>query len=91
MKKKYEKFCQSCVMPLNDTNRGTNSDNTFSDMYCNLCYQDSKFTKPNCTFEQMLVVAKEGVKKQKINPLKKWLILVSYKSLLKNVQRWKKN
>lgn len=71
MKKEYEKFCQSCVMPLDDTNRGTEKDGSLSKMYCNLCYDKGEFVAPDCTFDEMLEIAKEGVKKQKMNPLKK--------------------
>ncbi|WP_290388802.1 zinc ribbon domain-containing protein, partial [uncultured Duncaniella sp.] len=40
-----QKFCQSCGMPLNDHNHGTNADGTPNEDYCIYCYKDGKFTQ----------------------------------------------
>ena len=45
--------CQSCSMPLNDHNRGTEKDGSPSAKYCNLCYKDGAFINPDMTVEQM--------------------------------------
>lgn len=47
------KFCQSCGMPLNDDNKGTNADGTVSEDYCVYCYKDGKFLQ-DVTMEQMI-------------------------------------
>lgn len=47
------KFCQSCGMPLNDHNHGTNADGTPNEDYCTYCYKDGKFTQ-DMTMEQMI-------------------------------------
>lgn len=41
-----EKYCQSCAMPMGDTDEmyGTNSDGTKNDDYCKYCYMGGKFT-----------------------------------------------
>lgn len=48
-----QQFCQSCGMPLTDTNKGTNSDGSMNDDYCSYCYQKSKFTQ-DFTMNQMI-------------------------------------
>ncbi len=47
------KFCQSCGMPLNNHNHGTNADGTPNEDYCIYCYKDGKFTQ-DLTMEQMI-------------------------------------
>ena len=48
-----QKFCQSCGMPLNDHNHGTNADGTPNEDYCIYCYKDGKFQQ-DMTMEQMI-------------------------------------
>lgn len=48
-----QKFCQSCGMPLNDENKGTNADGSRNEDYCIYCYKDGKFTQ-DMTMEQMI-------------------------------------
>ncbi|MDC1865294.1 zinc ribbon domain-containing protein [Bacteroides uniformis] len=38
-----QKFCQSCGMPLNPANPGTNADGSISEDYCGYCYKDGVF------------------------------------------------
>jgi hypothetical protein len=54
MEKVY-KNCQSCGMPLkkDPAAGGTNADGSKSAMYCGYCYQNGKFTRPDCTVKQM--------------------------------------
>lgn len=40
-----QEFCQSCGMPLTDTNKGTNSDGSLNNEYCSYCYQKGQFTQ----------------------------------------------
>ena len=41
-----EKFCQSCAMPMGNTNElyGEESDGTQSKHYCKYCYEKGEFT-----------------------------------------------
>lgn len=48
-----QQFCQSCGMPLTDTNKGTNLDGSLNDDYCMYCYQKGKFTQ-DFTMNQMI-------------------------------------
>jgi len=47
------KFCQSCGMPLNKGNKGTEADGCVSEDYCVYCYKDGRFTQ-DMTMEQMI-------------------------------------
>lgn len=46
-------FCQSCAMPLNNENTGTNADGSRNDDYCIYCYKDGRFMQ-DITMEQMI-------------------------------------
>lgn len=37
-------FCQSCAMPMNDEDFGTEKDGSKSSDYCKYCYQNGEFT-----------------------------------------------
>lgn len=52
-----EKYCQSCAMPMGDTDEmyGTNSDGTKNDDYCKYCYMEGKFTA-DISMEEMIEV-----------------------------------
>lgn len=64
----YEKFCQSCCMPLeNGAASGSEKDGSKSHKYCHYCYKDGEFTDPEMTMEKMKqvlddTVGKEGLK-----------------------------
>ena len=50
-----ERFCQSCGMPMGDSNElyGTEADGTKSKDYCNYCYDKGAFTA-DCTMQEMI-------------------------------------
>lgn len=50
-----EKYCQSCAMPMGDTDEmyGTNSDGTKNDDYCKYCYKEGAFTA-DISMEEMI-------------------------------------
>lgn len=50
-----ERFCQSCGMPMGETDElyGTEADGTKSRDYCSYCYANGAFTA-NCTMEEMI-------------------------------------
>ena len=61
-----QKFCQSCTLPLDAANRGTEKNGAYSDQYCKYCYQDGAFTDPALTLEQMTSKAKTEMSKGNI-------------------------
>ncbi len=50
-----DKYCQSCGMPMGETDElyGTNSDGDKSGDYCKYCYENGAFTT-DCTMEGMI-------------------------------------
>lgn len=48
-----QRFCQSCGMPLTDSDKGTNIDGSPNEDYCNYCYKNGKFIQ-EMTMEQMI-------------------------------------
>ena len=48
-----KKICQSCGMPMEEKDYGTNKDNGLNEEYCAYCFQNGKFTM-NCTMEEMI-------------------------------------
>lgn len=48
-----QQFCQSCGMPLTETNKGTNTDGSLNNDYCLYCYKEGKFTQ-DFTMSQMI-------------------------------------
>ena len=50
-----EIYCQSCAMPMGDTDEiyGTNSDGSKNEDYCKYCYIKGEFTS-NRTMEEMI-------------------------------------
>lgn len=52
-----EKYCQSCGMPMGETDEmyGTEKDGGKSADYCKYCYQNGAFTAP-CSMEEMIEI-----------------------------------
>lgn len=50
-----ERYCQSCGMPMGETNElcGTEADGSKSADYCMYCYADGAFTA-DCTMREMM-------------------------------------
>lgn len=46
------KICQSCGMPMQEEQYGTNRDGGKNDGYCCYCFKDGEFTR-ECTMEEM--------------------------------------
>jgi len=88
-----EKFCQSCGMPLfpkEKDQRGTESDGTFSLIYCDLCYRDGAFIEPDITYEEMLHRGQKGIREGRGNKVIKFVMTKGYPFQLKKLSRWKK-
>ena len=51
-----EKFCESCGMPMGETDEmyGTEATGSKSTDYCKFCYENGAFTEPNATLEGMI-------------------------------------
>lgn len=50
-----ERYCQSCGMPLGETDEmfGTNKDGSKNGDYCKYCFENGAFTQ-NCTMDEMI-------------------------------------
>lgn len=85
---KFDKFCQSCGMPMEkDVNHGgTNQDGSKSTKYCSLCYENGKFHYNFTSSKEMVTFVKEQLKKQGFSALKRWF----YTSHIPQLERWKK-
>lgn len=46
------KICQSCGMPMQENQYGTNQGGSMNDEYCCYCYKDGAFVQ-DCTMEEM--------------------------------------
>jgi len=51
-----EKFCESCGMPMGETDEmyGTELNGSKSVDYCKSCYDNGAFTNPNSTLGEMI-------------------------------------
>ncbi|MDD3251863.1 MAG: zinc ribbon domain-containing protein [Lachnospiraceae bacterium] len=53
MEMKHQTFCQSCGMPMEGAQYGTEADGRKSTDYCSYCYEGGKFCV-DVTMEQMI-------------------------------------
>ena len=53
-----EKFCESCGMPMGETDEmyGTEQNGSKSVDYCMHCYEKGAFTNPDATLEEMIEI-----------------------------------
>ena len=86
------KFCQSCGMPLNAENLGTNADGSKNEDYCMYCYQNGKFTN-DCTMDEMIEFCAQYVDEVNKN-MPKPMTKEEYKDMMRQyfpmLKRWKK-
>lgn len=84
---KYEKFCQSCSMPLEDgKNSGTEKDGSKSLKYCSYCYEDGKFKDPDMTLDEMKKIVDDALKEKGWKRPLRWMSLM----MLPRLERWEK-
>lgn len=82
-----EKYCQSCGMPLNDTELyGTEADGSKTEEYCKYCYEGGKYTD-NYTMEEMIAACAgnmaEANKEMDVEEAKKMM-----REFLPHLKRW---
>ncbi|MFG6333622.1 MAG: zinc ribbon domain-containing protein [Lachnospiraceae bacterium] len=55
MKERNQRFCQSCGMPMGETEElhGTNADGSKNEDYCKYCFENGAFAFPG-TMEEMI-------------------------------------
>ena len=86
-----QKFCQSCGMPLNAENLGTNADGSKNEDYCMYCYKDGKFTN-DCTMDEMIEFCAQFVDEVNKN-MPKPMTKEEYKDMMRQyfptLKRWK--
>lgn len=85
---KFDKFCQSCGMPLEkDPNKGgTNLDGSKSNKFCSYCFENGNFTGNFTSSREMITFVKEQLKRQGYGYFKRWF----YTSHIPQLERWKK-
>jgi len=81
-----KQFCQSCSMPLDGKNNGSEKDGSKSQKYCNLCYENGEFKDPDMTMEQMQKITDDALKKKGWGRIRRWLA----RGYIPKLERWKK-
>jgi len=81
------KVCQSCGMPLSETNKGTNEDQSLNEEYCHYCYEEGEFVIPNLTLNiQMDRLTNMAIENMKMSETEAKSIA---ESVLPGLKRWK--
>lgn len=80
-----KQFCQSCGMPLDGKDNGTEKDGSLSWKYCSLCYKDGKFINPEMSLDEMKDVVDKALIEQGWGRFRRRLAL----STLPRLERWK--
>jgi hypothetical protein len=85
--KKFDKFCQSCGMPMDmDPEKGgTNADGSKSVKYCSYCYLNGKFSDNFTKSSEMVKLVRGKLREMGTGPLKRWF----YTSHISHLERWK--
>lgn len=80
-------FCQSCGIPMDKVEYGTNNDNSKSDIYCQYCYQNGNFTAPDMTMNEMIDKVAQIMTEQIHMPGFQAKMIANMH--ISNLQRWK--
>lgn len=80
-------ICQSCGMPMDEKDFGTNKDETKNNEYCHFCYKNGKFTDEGITMgekiKKNIQIAKSmGIPEDKAKALAE--------STIPKLKRWRK-
>lgn len=81
-----KQFCQSCSMPLDGKDNGTEKDGSMSQKYCAMCYEKGEFITPNMTLEEMTKIVDNALKEKGWGKFRRYLA----KGMLPKLERWKK-
>lgn len=87
-----EKYCQSCGMLLEHEVKekmGTEANGKRSIKYCRSCYYRGKFTDPEITYQEMLILGRQRISKSNSGTLMKFMLKLAYPSQLKKIERWR--
>jgi hypothetical protein len=84
---KFDKFCQSCGMPMEKDpgQGGTNADGSRSAKYCSYCYEGGTFKGEVSTADEMTRLVKGKLKEMGIGPFRRWF----FTSHISQLERWK--
>jgi hypothetical protein len=84
---KFDKFCQSCGMPMDKDpgNGGTNADGSKNMKYCSYCYEGGAFKGDFANAGEMVKLVKGKLKEMGYGPLRRWF----YTSHISQLERWK--
>ena len=84
---KFDRFCQSCGMPMDQDPEkgGSNADGSKSTKFCSYCYDSGSFrdnfTKP----DEMIRFVRGKLKEMGYGYLKRWF----YTSHISQLERWR--
>lgn len=82
-------FCQSCGIPLDKAQFGTNEDGSQNDIYCEYCFQNGEFVAPDLTMDDMIdKVTEVMIEKLKIPGFQASMLSKMY---IPQLKRWKNN
>ena len=80
-----KQFCQSCSMPLDGKDNGTEKDGSPSQKYCSMCYKNGAFITPDMTLDQMTVIVDDALREKGWGRIRRYLA----KGMLPKLDRWK--
>jgi hypothetical protein len=84
---KFDKFCQSCGMPMekDPEKGGTNTDGSKTAKYCSYCYQAGSFKDNFNSSDEMIKLVRGKLKEMGYGPVKRWF----FSSHISQLERWK--
>ena len=82
----YDRFCQSCGMPMEKDPGmgGTNQDGSKTHKYCSLCYENGAFKDNFTVSDDMVNFVKGKLKEMGHSSLKRWF----FTSHIHRLERW---
>ena len=83
----YDRFCQSCGMPMekDPAGGGTNKDGSKNQKFCSLCYEQGAFKDSFTNADEMVRFIKGKLKEMGYESLKRWF----FTSHIPKLERWK--
>lgn len=81
-------LCQSCALPLNENNKGSNRDRSSSNEYCKSCYEHGEFRDPSLSLHCLEVQLMEMAEVHNEFSLEEAQQIIK---VLPTLKRWKMN